>query len=415
MTGPSSRRHLELELQGARAAIDEMEAACHSQPNHLLRQLEDEHLRLLERIADDHHAPGTTAHLPAAPRGPPGAHPMARRPHEGPPSARRRRGAPKQAITDINAAIGTTRERSAQRSSGALTATNLAAEAGMSRKQLYHYFGNHPTLAASSRQSPPTTPPRTRQPVTLPAPLVCPRPRAAARPLEDARRRGPCRSRPRVRVQRCTSGRERPAPGNPDGRRGRPTPTDPRCHQPMTSAANGHLFRAGRQPNRFAALTAGIQTLPGESLHCRAFGASAGPPHVPSPPRSVCSIGAELAAPASTGAVLGRLSTVGSESRWTVPDRAICTPWRFEEERARPSGAPRRRVVADGVASDPGGAPRWTPGVAHSRVAKATTANRGVGVERHFFDGVEIDYEVVGQGETVVLIHGSHVARRVPR
>ena len=31
-------------------------------------------------------------------------------------------------------------------------------------------------------------------------------------------------------------------------------------------------------------------------------------------------------------------------------------------------------------------------------------------VERHSFDGVELEYEVVGRGETVVLIHGSHVA-----
>ena len=58
---PFLQRRLELELEGARAAIDEMEAACHSQPNHLLRRFEDEHLRLLERIADDHHAPGTAA------------------------------------------------------------------------------------------------------------------------------------------------------------------------------------------------------------------------------------------------------------------------------------------------------------------------------------------------------------------
>ena len=31
-------------------------------------------------------------------------------------------------------------------------------------------------------------------------------------------------------------------------------------------------------------------------------------------------------------------------------------------------------------------------------------------VERHSFDDVELEYEVVGRGETVVLIHGSHVA-----
>jgi pimeloyl-ACP methyl ester carboxylesterase len=31
-------------------------------------------------------------------------------------------------------------------------------------------------------------------------------------------------------------------------------------------------------------------------------------------------------------------------------------------------------------------------------------------MERHSFDGVELEYEVVGRGETVVLIHGSHIA-----
>ena len=65
---------------------------------------------------------------------------------------RRRRGTPEQAITDINAAMARLARGRPNRSSGALTATSLAAEAGMSRKQLYHYFGNHPTLAASWRQ-----------------------------------------------------------------------------------------------------------------------------------------------------------------------------------------------------------------------------------------------------------------------
>jgi pimeloyl-ACP methyl ester carboxylesterase len=40
--------------------------------------------------------------------------------------------------------------------------------------------------------------------------------------------------------------------------------------------------------------------------------------------------------------------------------------------------------------------------------ARATTP--GGGVERFSFDGVELDYELVGEGEAVVLIHGSHVA-----
>lgn len=58
---PLLRQRLELELAGAEASITEMEAACRQHPARLLRRFEDERLRLLERIADDHHAPGTAA------------------------------------------------------------------------------------------------------------------------------------------------------------------------------------------------------------------------------------------------------------------------------------------------------------------------------------------------------------------
>lgn len=65
--------------------------------------------------------------------------------------SRRPRGTPDQAITDIKAAITRLAKARPQRTTGKLTATNLAAEAGMSRKQLYHYFDHEPALAAAWR------------------------------------------------------------------------------------------------------------------------------------------------------------------------------------------------------------------------------------------------------------------------
>lgn len=58
---PLLRSRLQLELDGARASIAEMEQACRRQPARLLRRFEEERLRLLERLADDRHAPGTAA------------------------------------------------------------------------------------------------------------------------------------------------------------------------------------------------------------------------------------------------------------------------------------------------------------------------------------------------------------------
>lgn len=58
---PLLRCRLQLELDGARASIAEMEQACRRQPSRLLRRFEEERLRLLERLTDDRHAPGTAA------------------------------------------------------------------------------------------------------------------------------------------------------------------------------------------------------------------------------------------------------------------------------------------------------------------------------------------------------------------
>lgn len=66
--------------------------------------------------------------------------------------SRRSRGSPDRAIEDINAAMARLAKRKPERTDGKLTATNLATEAGMSRKQLYHYFNNAPALAEKWRQ-----------------------------------------------------------------------------------------------------------------------------------------------------------------------------------------------------------------------------------------------------------------------
>lgn len=58
---PLFRRRLQHELNGAHATIADMDAACRRDPRRFLRRFEDEHLRLLERLADDNHAPGTAA------------------------------------------------------------------------------------------------------------------------------------------------------------------------------------------------------------------------------------------------------------------------------------------------------------------------------------------------------------------
>jgi hypothetical protein len=65
---------------------------------------------------------------------------------------RRPRGTPEQAQADIKAAIGRLAKGRPERTDGKVTATNLAAEAGMSRKQLYHYLGESPALAAAWQQ-----------------------------------------------------------------------------------------------------------------------------------------------------------------------------------------------------------------------------------------------------------------------
>ena len=69
------------------------------------------------------------------------------------------------------------------------------------------------------------------------------------------------------------------------------------------------------------------------------------------------------------------------------PSLSICT----REARGRTS-AERAVCIALGAAGGP--RPR----------------NGGDAVDRYSFDGVELEYEVVGRGETVILIHGSHVA-----
>jgi hypothetical protein len=58
---PLLRSRLQLELDSAHASIAEMEQACRRQPTRLLRRFEEERLRLLERLTDDRHAPGTAA------------------------------------------------------------------------------------------------------------------------------------------------------------------------------------------------------------------------------------------------------------------------------------------------------------------------------------------------------------------
>jgi len=58
---PLLRTRLQLELEGAQASVAEMEQACRRHPARLLRRFEDERLRLLERLTDDRHAPGTAA------------------------------------------------------------------------------------------------------------------------------------------------------------------------------------------------------------------------------------------------------------------------------------------------------------------------------------------------------------------
>lgn len=67
-------------------------------------------------------------------------------------TARRPRSTPDQAAADVAAAIDRLARRRPQRTDGKLTATNLAAEAGMSRKQLYHYFTERPELATAWRK-----------------------------------------------------------------------------------------------------------------------------------------------------------------------------------------------------------------------------------------------------------------------
>ncbi len=52
-----------------------------------------------------------------------------------------------QALSDINAAIDRLAKGRPSITAGKLTTTNLAEEAGMSRKQLYHYFGTAPAVA----------------------------------------------------------------------------------------------------------------------------------------------------------------------------------------------------------------------------------------------------------------------------
>lgn len=58
---PLLQRRLELELEGARASIAEMEAVCGSHPDRLGRRFEAERIHLLEQLADDQHTPGTAA------------------------------------------------------------------------------------------------------------------------------------------------------------------------------------------------------------------------------------------------------------------------------------------------------------------------------------------------------------------
>lgn len=65
---------------------------------------------------------------------------------------RRLRGTPEQAQADIKAAMARLANGRSECANGKLTATSLAQEAGMSRKQLYHYFEEVPSLAAAWRE-----------------------------------------------------------------------------------------------------------------------------------------------------------------------------------------------------------------------------------------------------------------------
>jgi hypothetical protein len=60
-TRPLMRQRLTLELDGARACITEMEVACRRNPGRLIRRFTAERLRLIERLTDERHAPGTAA------------------------------------------------------------------------------------------------------------------------------------------------------------------------------------------------------------------------------------------------------------------------------------------------------------------------------------------------------------------
>lgn len=65
---------------------------------------------------------------------------------------RRARGTPEQAQADIHAAMARLAHDRPERADSKLTAASLAQEAGMSRKQLYHYFAQRPSLAVAWRE-----------------------------------------------------------------------------------------------------------------------------------------------------------------------------------------------------------------------------------------------------------------------
>lgn len=58
---PLLRDRLVLELATAEACIDALEVACRRHPRRVAARFDDEHLRLIERLTDDRHAPGTAA------------------------------------------------------------------------------------------------------------------------------------------------------------------------------------------------------------------------------------------------------------------------------------------------------------------------------------------------------------------